>query len=167
MAKKALVLLLGGNVGDRLLYLRKAVDLLTVKFENPILLSSIYETASWGFESEDFYNMAVVLESDIPAQDCLNITQDIEKELGRIEKSKDGDYQARMMDIDILFYGQEVVETPVLQIPHPRIEDRRFVLEPLKEIMPLYQHPKSGKSMEELWQQCPDLSRLNRLNEHI
>lgn len=167
MAKKALVLLLGGNVGDRLLYLKKAADLLSVEWGNPILMSSIYETAAWGFESEDFYNMALVFESDLEAMDCLKITQEIEKVLGRKEKSKDGKYSARVMDIDILFYGEDIFESEDLVIPHPRIEERRFVLGPLMEIMASFEHPKSKKSMEGLWEQCPDRSRLKRLNEHI
>lgn len=167
MAKKALVLLLGGNVGDRLLHLKRTADLLSAQWGNAILKSSIYETAAWGFESEDFYNMAIVFESDLEARECLKITQNIEKELGRKAKSKDGQYRARVMDIDILFYGEDVIDSEDLVIPHPRIEERRFVLEPLKEIMASFKHPKSKKNMKDLWEQCPDRSRLKRINEYI
>jgi len=167
MVKKALVLLLGGNVGDRLLYLKKALDLLSDQWGAPRQISSIYETAAWGFESADFYNLAVVFNSDLTAKECLLITQKIEIELGRTSKSTDGNYRARVMDIDILFYGLDIVDTEFLIIPHARIEERRFVLEPLKEIIPNFKHPRSGKSIEELWQQCPDISRIKKLNEYL
>lgn len=167
MESKALVLLLGGNVGDRHLYLKKAVDLLALQWGQPLQLSSIYQTESWGFEAEDFYNLVVVFKVDLDPESCLNITQNIEKELGRTEKSQKGQYQSRVIDIDILFYGEDIIESEVLQIPHPRIEERRFALEPLMEIMPSFHHPRSQKSIKSLWQQCPDISRLKRLHEHL
>ena len=167
MEFKALVLLLGGNVGDRLLYMKKAVDLLSLHWGQPQQLSSLYQTAAWGFDAKDFYNLAVVFKSDLQPMSCLKITQDIEKKLGRTEKSKEGQYQSRVMDIDILFYGEEIIDTGMLQIPHPHIEVRRFALEPLVEIMPGFKHPKSQQSIKSLWEQCPDTSRLIRLNEHL
>ena len=160
-------LLLGGNVGDRLLYMKKAVDLLALQWGPPQQLSSLYQTAAWGFEAEDFYNLVVVFKSNTKPITCLEITQNIEKKLGRSEKSKEGQYQSRVMDIDILFYGQEIIDKEVLQIPHPRIAERRFVLEPLMEIMPSFKHPKSQRSIKSLWEQCPDTSRIMRLNEHL
>ena len=167
MMENELTLLIGGNVGDRLFYLQKTVDLLSERLGKVIKKSSIYETAAWGFESEDFYNMALVLKTELNPSDCLSITQDIEIEIGRKEKSKIGHYSARCMDIDLMFYNQLVYQDERLSIPHPKIQERKFVLIPLNEIMNWYIHPQELKSIGELLSECTDQSEVKKINEHI
>lgn len=167
MMKNKLSLLIGGNVGDRLFYLQKTIDLLSEKLGNVIKKSSIHETASWGFESEDFYNMALVLETKSSPLDCLNITQSIEIEIGRKEKSKDGNYSARCMDIDLMFYNDLVYHDERLTIPHPKMQERKFVLIPLNEIMNQHIHPQELKSISELLSKCTDQSEVKKINEYI
>lgn len=165
--KNKLTLLIGGNVGDRLFYLQKTLALLSKKLGKIIKTSAIYETSAWGFESEDFYNMAVLMETDHSPVECLNITQSIEVEIGRKEKSKDGNYSARCMDVDLLFYNELVFQNERLEIPHPRIPVRKFVLIPLNEIMEQHIHPKELKSISELLSACKDQSEVKKINEYI
>lgn len=165
--KNELTLLIGGNVGDRLFYLQKTIDLLSEKLGSVIKKSSIYETAAWGFESENFYNMALVLETDQSALGCLNTTQSIEIEIGRKEKSKDGNYSARCMDIDLMFYNELIYHDERLTIPHPKMQERKFVLIPLNEIMRQQIHPKELKSISELLSECKDQSEVKKINEYI
>ena len=165
--KNKLTLLIGGNVGDRLFYLQKTIDLISENLGKIIKKSSIYETAAWGFNSEDFLNMALVLETELSPLECLNITQDIEVEIGRKEKSKNGNYSARCMDIDLMFYNEQLIHDERLQIPHPRIQERKFVLTPLNEIMKQHIHPQELKSISELLSACKDQSEVKKINEHI
>ncbi|WP_216663756.1 MULTISPECIES: 2-amino-4-hydroxy-6-hydroxymethyldihydropteridine diphosphokinase [unclassified Lentimicrobium] len=165
--KNKLTLLIGGNVGDRLFYLQKTIDLLSKKLGKVIKKSSIYETAAWGFDSEDFYNMALVLETEYSPTDCLNITQGIEFDIGRKEKSKNGNYSARCIDIDLLFYNGLIYHDERLQIPHVSIQERKFVLIPLNEIMEQHIHPQELKSMSELLSTCKDQSEVKKINEYI
>ncbi len=165
--KNKLTLLIGGNVGDKLFYLQKTVDLLSEKLGDVIKTSSIYETAAWGFESDDFYNMAVVVETNHTPTDCLCITQSIEFEIGRKEKSIDGNYSARCMDIDLMFYNDITFHDDRLSIPHLKIQERKFVLIPLNEIMNQYIHPKEEKTISELLSECSDQSEVKKINEHI
>lgn len=165
--KNKLTLLIGGNVGDRLFYLQKTMDLLEDKLGKVIKKSSIYETTAWGFDSEDFYNMALVLETKHSPLESLNITQNIEFEIGRKEKSKDGNYRARCMDIDLMFYNELIFHNERLQIPHARIQERKFVLIPLNEIMEQHIHPQELKSISELLSACKDQSEVKKINEYI
>lgn len=151
-------LLCGGNQGNR----RKLLfDALTMLHElgDVLVTSSIYESEPWGFDSENqFLNQAVVVSSPFKPYDVLHMTQAIEKKLGRINKSSKGNYSDRPVDIDILFYDDGIIkDDPKLILPHPHIAKRRFVLEPLNEIIPTYLHPENGKSISRLLRDCPDL----------
>lgn len=142
---------LGTNIGNKRRNLITAAALLAERAGDVLAISSFYETAPWGFQSESmFLNAALLLETDLPASDLLSLTQTIEKELGRTQKS-DGEYHDRIIDIDILLYGDGVIDEPDLKIPHPWMQERRFVMEPLSEIAPSVVHPTLHRSIYDLY----------------
>ena len=123
-------------------------------------MSAVYSTESWGFESPLFFNQVIVVETALNPIDLLGQTQLIETDMGRIKKSTH--YEARIIDIDLLFYDNLHIETPELTIPHPRIAMRKFVLIPLNEIAPDKLHPVSGMKMAELLHHCQDPLKVDR-----
>lgn len=142
---------LGSNLGDRLRLIQEAVAALTVEAGPVTALSSLYETEPWGFSSPHrFLNVALTLETTLSPETLLAVTQHIERDLGRTHKSVDGRYADRTIDIDLLFVGDAVLDTPALTLPHPRLHLRRFVLEPLCEIAPALLHPLLRKSVSQL-----------------
>ena len=142
---------LGSNLGDRLRLIQEAVAALTVEAGPVTALSSLYGTEPWGFSSPHrFLNVALALETTLSPETLLAVTQRIERDLGRTHKSVDGRYADRTIDIDLLFVGDAVLDTPALTLPHPRLHLRRFVLEPLCEIAPDLCHPLLRKSVSQL-----------------
>lgn len=132
---------LGTNIGNRRRNMIIAAALLAERVGDVLALSGFYETEPWGFDSENlFLNAAVKLKTSLSALELLTATQQIEKELGRTEKSN-GTYHDRIIDIDILFYDDEVLQTPELTLPHPLMHERKFVMDPLSEIAPFVIHP--------------------------
>ena len=157
-----LYLLLGGNLGDKSRIFTEARKLLRSLVGEITALSGIYETEPWGFESDDlFWNQAIKLSTPLSPEEVLAATQSTELALGRIRKETQ--YISRPIDIDILFFDDRIVKSDKLIIPHPRIQERRFVLVPLAEIAPSLQHPVLRKSMSELLAECPDLLKVTRL----
>ena len=143
-------LALGTNLGDRQFNLQEARTLIAGKIGSFSAISSIYETEPWGFKSENqFLNQVVAVETDLNPFEILNLTKEIERQIGRKEKTGDS-YQDRLIDIDLILYGGTVLNTESLQLPHPLFHKRRFVLEPLNEIAPGLVHPVLGKTVEEL-----------------
>ncbi len=124
------------------------------------MISKVYEAPAWGFESEDFLNCCLSLETELAPLELLNTLLSIESSLGRKRKEQTG-YTARNIDIDLLFYGQEVVHLPQLTVPHPHIEKRAFVLRPLADVCPEFPHPLSGDSIGSLLSMCPDPAKLS------
>lgn len=144
------VLITGGNLGDRHANLARARELIACRAGTLTAVSEVMESAPWGFEAaEGFLNQVVVCETDLAPEELLTVLQGIENELGRVRSGNPG-YESRTMDIDILFYGNEIVDTPSLHIPHPLMGQRRFVLEPLCGVMPSFRHPVSGESVSEM-----------------
>ena len=132
---------LGTNVGNKRRNMITATALLAERVGDILALSGFYETEPWGFESENFFlNAAVKLKTSFSPLEVLQITQQIEKELGRTEKSN-GVYHDRIIDIDILLYEDEVLQIPELTLPHPLMHERKFVMDPLAEIAPFVVHP--------------------------
>ena len=132
---------LGTNIGNKRRNMITAAALLAERVGDVLALSGFYETEPWGFESENFFlNAAVKLKTSFSPLELLQITQQIEKELGRAEKSN-GVYHDRIIDIDILLYDDEVLQTPELALPHPLMHERKFVMDPLAEIAPFVVHP--------------------------
>lgn len=142
---------LGTNLGDRQKNLEDALLLIEKRIGTVVCLSSFYETAPWGFQSENsFLNAAAGVDTSLSPEELMHITQEIEKQLGRLHKSVRKVYHDRPIDIDILLYGDAVIQTEALTIPHPEMTGRRFVMEPLAEIAPETVHPLLGKTMREL-----------------
>ena len=147
---------LGTNLGDKRQNLHAAVKLIEERIGSVTSLSSFYETAPWGFTSEHtFLNAALCVRTSLTPFQVLTLTQTIERELGRTHKSVNGQYSDRLIDIDILLCDDLILHTPTLQIPHPLMHLRSFVLQPLAEIAPDVVLPVLGKSIKEL------LSRLH------
>lgn len=154
-----LYLLLGGNLGDKSQAFKETTKLINEKVGKITRQSHIYETEPWGFESSDlFWNQVLELAVLISPQEVLNSTQQIEHQLGRTRAAQH--YDSRIIDIDILFYGDQIISLENLTIPHPRIQDRKFALVPLNEIAPDLIHPVLQKSISQLLLECPDQLRV-------
>lgn len=139
---------LGTNLGDKQENLKVAVEKINEKIGEVTSLSSFYETAPWGFESDhSFLNAAVCVDTASSPQEVLVLTQQIERELGRTRKSVGGVYSDRLIDIDILLYDDLVMDTPQLKIPHPLMTERSFVMDPLSEIAADVVYPLTGKKL--------------------
>lgn len=127
---------LGSNLGNKEDNLTKAVSLISEKVGKVVRRSSFYYSEPWGFQSENsFVNLCIAVETSLAPLDLLHSTQLIERTMGRTRKSKDGLYHDRIIDIDILLYGDQHISLPELQIPHPLMTRRDFVMIPLREIM--------------------------------
>lgn len=143
---------LGTNLGDKEQNLRLAVKKIEERIGDVVSLSAFYATAPWGFVSDNpFLNAVVCVETTLPPLQLLEETQRIERELGRAEKSANGCYSDRLIDIDLLLYGDVVIDTGELVLPHPLMTERRFVMEPLAEIAPDTMHPVLHKTIRELF----------------
>ncbi len=154
-------LLIGGNQGDRVGLLQQACNMIAEQIGAIVQLSSIYETEAWGFDAEqNFLNQAVVVETRLSAHEVLDKALFIESQLGRVRTGNG--YASRTMDIDILFVDNNCIDTPDLIVPHPRIQERNFVLVPLCEIMPNYVHPKMNKTIANLLKTSSDKGKVVR-----
>lgn len=146
-----LYLSLGSNEGDREQLLRSAIDAIGLLIGPVDSISPFVETEPWGFESpHPFVNAALSVETSLSAMDVLERTQSIERQLGRRRKSIAGRYEDRPIDIDLLLYGDLVLTSERLTLPHPLLSERLFVLEPLAEIAPQILHPTLGKTIQTL-----------------
>lgn len=153
MTQKA-VLLLGTNIGNRKQNLEEAAMLVDRQVSKLVERSSVYQTAAWGVEDqEDFLNQVITFNTELESEKLLEHILSIEKMMGRERKEKWG---PRLIDIDILFIGTEIIDTPALKVPHPELQNRRFTLEPLNELMPDFVHPKLGTTIADLLANCPD-----------
>ena len=150
---------LGTNLGDRKRNLREAIEQIGEHIGKVLNSSSVYETAPWGFDAEnDFLNMAAEVETGLSPTDLLKKIFEIESKLGR-ERTQDR-YSSRIIDIDILFYDDLIVDQKGLKIPHRLIHERRFVLVPLCEIAPDLIHPMLKKSIRVLLEECRDRTKI-------
>jgi 2-amino-4-hydroxy-6-hydroxymethyldihydropteridine diphosphokinase len=155
-------LLTGGNVGDRLDYLARAKETIRKNCGNILLESSIYETAAWGMENQEaFLNQVLKIETKSNPDELLETILQIEEGLGRKREMK---YGSRTIDIDILFFNNEVIDRKGLKIPHPQLQNRRFVLIPLNEIAANKIHPVFNKTISRLLAECPDPLAVNKFN---
>ncbi|MEX2484826.1 MAG: 2-amino-4-hydroxy-6-hydroxymethyldihydropteridine diphosphokinase [Brumimicrobium sp.] len=155
-----LYLSLGSNIGDRKLNLNRAIDYLKENFNCSIQTSSIYQSTAWGFESDSsFLNMCVKIETTFPPTKILQKTQSIENKMGRI-RDESGKYIDRIIDIDLLFYGNRQINTKKIKIPHPLIYDRKFVLIPLLEIAPNLMDPNTRRGLGALNKLSNDKSKV-------
>ncbi len=152
------VLITGGNRGDVRALLRRAAGLIGERIGRIVRSSACYESAPWGFRAEQsFWNQVLEVETPLHPEELLEAVLSVEAELGRdrvqegLEKASTGErYASRTLDVDILFYDDEVICTPRLEIPHPRLGRREFVLRPLCELMPERRHPVTGERMRDV-----------------
>lgn len=151
------ILSIGSNQGDRLENISLAINNVHTEIGTVIKASRLYESPAWGFESDAFYNCAILIHTLKSADDVLKIIQHIEEKLGRL-RSKVPGYHARTVDIDIIAFNTDVVHTDNLDIPHLQMQDRLFVLLPLKDIKPDFVHAAFGKSIAGLIADCTDKS---------
>lgn len=160
MSKQEITYLsLGSNLGTKLYNLQNAIFLIQEKVGTIINISNVYQSPSWGFNSDDFLNICISISSNLTSQDLLTSVLKIENELGR-ERSDTAGYSSRPIDIDILYYGDNIINTETLTVPHPHIADRKFVLKPLADIAPQFYHPIHKKDTRNLLQECTDDSVL-------
>ncbi len=139
---------LGSNLGDRIINLHHAIELISNRGISTIGVSSFYETEPWGYKGQPpFINAALEVEVALNARELLSTLKSIELEMGREESPRWG---PRLIDIDIIFFGNEIVSYPELTIPHPLMHKRLFVLEPLVEIAPDFIHPLFNKNIKTL-----------------
>ncbi|OQP39395.1 2-amino-4-hydroxy-6-hydroxymethyldihydropteridine diphosphokinase [Niastella koreensis] len=154
-------LLIGGNMGDRLQNLHQAIALLAATCGPVTQQSAVYETAAWGkTDQAAFLNQALLLHTLLTPQELITTILSVEEQLGRRRMEKNG---PRVIDIDIIFYNDLVMHEPHLTIPHPQLQNRRFVLIPLIEIAPDLVHPVLHKTLIELLSECRDDLAVNKL----
>ena len=145
---------IGSNKGNRSGLINEAIHKIDIIIGKVVLKSSIYETKSWGFNSNNFYNICILLESTLAPELILNKILTIEKDMGRLKTTDQ--YSDRCIDIDILFFDNMIVNSKSLEIPHPRIQLRKFVLTPMLELTPDLIHPILNKSIRQLELECVD-----------
>lgn len=156
------ILSLGSNLGNREENLRQAMLLLQKYCGKINKIASLYQSEPFGFSAEsDFLNTCISLTTRLSVYEVLNKIQLIERELGRTEKSENGAYKSRVIDIDIIFYGSEIYENETLKVPHSEYTKRLFVLLPLNEIATDLRDPLSGKSVRAILTACIDESAIS------
>jgi 2-amino-4-hydroxy-6-hydroxymethyldihydropteridine diphosphokinase len=159
-------LCLGGNMGDRLANLNRAKELISEERLTIVAESYIYETSAWGSESSpDYYNQCIKITTGSDAQSLMKLLLDIEQRLGRIRTENRN--ESRTVDIDILLFNNEVINTPSLIVPHPRMHLRQFVLKPLNEIAGDIIHPVQKKNIRQLCMDCPDQLTVKKLGSDV
>jgi len=154
-------LLLGSNIGDSRAWIRKAKDLIGEKIGPVSRASALYQTAAWGETRQgDFINQVILVTSDLKPAELMEGILGIETRMGRIRTKKNA---PRIIDIDILFYGKAVIREKDLEVPHPRIPLRRFVLVPMNELSPQFIHPVLKKTIHQLLRVCPDKGAVKKI----
>jgi 2-amino-4-hydroxy-6-hydroxymethyldihydropteridine diphosphokinase len=153
---------LGSNQGDKQQNLQKAIDLIAEKIGKVVKISSIYKTAAWGFESDDFYNCCIQVATGLNPENLLEQLLEIEQLLGR-KRSSEVNYQARTIDIDILLFDEEIIFSKDLIVPHKEMLKRKFVLVPLAEIAPNLIHPIEKLRIAVCLNNCTDTSEIEQI----
>lgn len=155
---------LGGNLGDRQANLDKALTAITAKIGIVLTVSSIFETKAWGIENQpDFLNQVILVETNLSPKETLAAALAIELEMGRVREQK---WYTRIIDIDLLFFDQQIITSKKLTIPHPFIPERNFVLAPLVEIAPDFIHPILKKSISALYKDSKDPLEVSAVQQY-
>lgn len=157
---------LGSNQGEKMDWLKKAVYEVYKAIGDVTRVSKVYKTPAWGFEGDDFLNAVIEVNTRFSAEVTLEKLLTIELQLGRIRVENKG-YQARTIDLDILFYGNETIVSERLTVPHPKLIERSFVLNPLADLVPNLIHPTLNKSVSELINNCKDTSPIEAISDQL
>ncbi|WP_054852667.1 2-amino-4-hydroxy-6-hydroxymethyldihydropteridine diphosphokinase [Olleya sp. ITB9] len=160
---KTVYIALGSNKGEKFKNLQNAVDAIFTEVGNVVAIAKVFESKALGFEGDDFLNTCIAVQTNFKAKKVLRVLQQIEKQLGRLPKKSAG-YQSRIIDLDIIFFEDEVINDKYLIVPHPEAHKRRFVLEPLQQIASTFNHPEFNVTVDQLLDQCKDHTALESLN---
>ncbi|HMR16765.1 MAG TPA: 2-amino-4-hydroxy-6-hydroxymethyldihydropteridine diphosphokinase [Mariniflexile sp.] len=160
---KTFYIALGSNKGDKFKNLQEAIDLIYLKIGTISRISKVYKSPALGFESDDFFNACLVVESDLQPETVLQELLAIETRLGRV-RTGTARYEARTIDLDIIFVEDSIIPTQTLQVPHQDMQKRLFVLMPLNDVAPTLKHPTLGESVANLLETCTDTSALEPIN---
>lgn len=151
-------ILLGTNLGDKRANLQQANLSISANLISIVSYSYIYETAAWGNTNQDnFYNQVIEVNTELSATDLLQKLLQIETQMGRVRNQK---WEARIIDLDILYFNHEIIDTENLKVPHPYLHVRRFTLAPLVQIAPEFLHPVFNKTNTVLLENCSDYSEV-------
>jgi 2-amino-4-hydroxy-6-hydroxymethyldihydropteridine diphosphokinase len=162
-APKNIYISIGSNKGDKLKNLQNAVALIHQKLGYILSISRVYKTEALGFEGDEFLNACIIVETNLKPKSAMQVLLKIEKELGRTREKLKG-YESRIIDLDIIFYADELINIKSLTVPHPEMHKRRFVLRPLSDIAPQVECPKKHKKVSELLEHCKDKSEVEPIN---
>ncbi|RVT78619.1 2-amino-4-hydroxy-6-hydroxymethyldihydropteridine diphosphokinase [Flavobacterium sufflavum] len=154
-AQHQVILSIGTNQGNRLENIKQCIGLIHQEIGTVIAVSRVYETAAWGFDSDAFYNCSLILHTYHLAEEVLSKALEVEQKLGRIRQNANG-YQSRIIDIDMIAFDEEIIDTEALTVPHPLMQDRKFVLLPFQDLKINWTHPVLHKTISELIETCPD-----------
>ena len=163
---KTVLIGIGSNTGDRLTYLQSAVDAIHTQIGSIHQLSRLYQTPALGFEGADFINGSLKVSTQLEASQVLDKLLAIEQSLGRT-RHNDGQYHSRTIDLDLLFYDRLISKSERLELPHPRLQERRFVLQPLVDIAADFEHPVLKNTISKLLETCEDESLLTPLDDQL
>ena len=164
MASELVFVLLGSNLGDRELLVNQACKMLEERCGEIVAKSRLYESEPWGFQAEHwFLNQVVEIRTSLSPDVLMQTLLTIEKELGRDRSMPHQGYVSRPMDLDILYYGKDIIDTEMVTAPHPRLHQRRFTLLPLCDSAPDFVHPLLKKSNLQLLDECQDNGKINVL----
>ncbi|MBR6438680.1 MAG: 2-amino-4-hydroxy-6-hydroxymethyldihydropteridine diphosphokinase [Bacteroidales bacterium] len=162
MASEFVFILLGSNLGDRELLVNQACSMIEESCGKIVGKSKIYESEPWGFESKQwFLNQVVKINTSLSPDELMKTLLSIEKFLGRDRSVPHDGYVSRPMDLDILYFGDKVVDTEMVKAPHPRLHLRRFTLLPLCDIAPDFMHSVLKKTNRQLLEECQDFGKVN------
>lgn len=164
--QKKVVLSLGSNIGNRLENIQNCIQLIHENIGLVLRVSKLYESPAWGFESDAFYNCALLIHTSFSAEKILKKIGVIEKELGRVRKKTES-YEARIIDVDIIMIEDLVIQSEHLIIPHPQMQNRKFVLLPMLDLKVDYQHPVLHQSIEQLYKNSNDTSECVAVEDLI
>ena len=154
---------LGSNKGDKFKNLQDAIDDIHLKIGQIKLISRVYKSPAFGFEGDEFLNTCLILETQLPPKKVMQELLSIEKALGRT-RNKKKEYQSRLIDLDIIFFEDKIINTKTLKVPHPEMHKRKFVLQPLFDIASKLMHPKRDKEIAVLLEECEDQTVLEPIN---
>ena len=163
---KTVFIALGSNEGERFRFLQKAIEEIHLNVGQIKSISNVYETPAWGFEGNKFLNACISVESRFTAEEILEQLLAIERLMGRERRQGTG-YRNRPVDLDIIFFDDEIIASEKLQVPHPEMQNRRFVLLPLCDLAPEMKHPVTKKKLKELLQETEDASEIGRFPEDL